>query len=59
MLRANQAVGNYWMRAYCKDVGFNVLAVVRYEGAAEELPKEPEDAISKAGTVSVRIRTPL
>ena len=52
VLAADQTVGNYWLRAYCKDIKANVLAVVRYEGAAEELPLEPEDTIASSGTVS-------
>ena len=52
VLAADQAVGNYWLRAYCKDIKTNVLAVVRYEGATEELPLEPEGTIASSGTVS-------
>ena len=52
MLTADQTVGSYWLRAYCKDIKANVLAVVRYKGATEELPLEPEETIASSGTVS-------
>ena len=51
VLSADQPVGNYWMRAYCNKVKFNILAVVRYEGAPVELPREPEDTRSISGRV--------
>ena len=57
VLTADQAVGNYWMRAYCRSVKANVLAVVRYEGAADELPLEPEETIAGSGIVSVELKS--
>ena len=57
VLTADQPVGNYWMRAYCESIKTNVLAVVRYEGAANELPPEPEGAIAGSGIVSFELKS--
>ena len=56
VLSADQPVDNYWFRAEGQaDCGFhptNIIAVVRYEGATDALPSDPENYERKSGVVS-------
>ena len=58
---ADQPVGNYWMRGHFLDdcilLKFNLLAVIRYDGAPDVLPPEPEDFKPNSGVVSFQFLT--
>ena len=61
ILTANQPVGNYWMRGHfvgdCSLLKFNLLAVIRYDGAPDVLPPEPEDFKPNSGVVCFQLLT--